>query len=240
MDVTFPEMRYSGMETSLQKRLKMRIDMMGTNAFEVATKAGLGPSFVRDILRGKSKNPGIDKLEKLATALGTTVEWFTSAGETEKKELGDGVGPATPLNEIQVVGKIQAGTWLDSTLVDEDYDRETIPMYPDPRFPRAKQYGLKVVGDSMDLEYPDGSYVTCVDFIASGLGTKVGLTVHVERHTGPLVEATLKVIELVDGKLTLVPRSSNPKHKPIPIEGDGGTVIEIRGVVTGSYRRTAI
>lgn len=240
MDVTFPEMRYSGMETSLQKRLKMRIDMMGTNAFEVANKAGLGPSFVRDILRGKSKNPGIDKLEKLATALDTTVDWFTSSGDVDKPAAADGVGPAIPLAEMQVVGRIQAGTWLDSTLVDDEYDRETIPMYPDPRFPHAKQYGLKVVGDSMDLEYPDGSYVTCVDFVASGLGTKVGLTVHVERYTGPLVEATLKVIEMVDGKLMLVPRSSNPKHKPIPIEGDGGTVIAIRGVVTGSYRRTAI
>lgn len=240
MDVTFPEMRYSGMETSLQKRLKMRIDMMGTNAFEVANKAGLGPSFVRDILRGKSKNPGIDKLEKLATALDTTVDWFTSSGDVDKPAAGDGVGPAIPLAEMQVVGRIQAGTWVDSTLVDDEYDRETIPMYPDPRFPHAKQYGLKVVGDSMDLEYPDGSYVTCVDFVASGLGTKVGLTVHVERYTGPLVEATLKVIEMVDGKLMLVPRSSNPKHKPIPIEGDGGTVIAIRGVVTGSYRRTAI
>ena len=240
MDVTFPEMRYSGMETSLQKRLKMRIDMMGTNAFEVANKAGLGPSFVRDILRGKSKNPGIDKLEKLAAALDTTVDWFTSSGDVDKPSAGDGVGPAIPLAEMQVVGRIQAGTWVDSTLVDDEYDRETIPMYPDPRFPHAKQYGLKVVGDSMDLEYPDGSYVTCVEFIASGLGMKIGLTVHVERQTGPLVEATLKVIEMVDGKLMLVPRSSNPKHKPIPIEGDGGTVIAIRGVVTGSYRRTAI
>lgn len=239
MDVTFPEMRYSGMETSLQKRLKLRIDMMGTNAFEVAKKAGLGDSFVRDILRGKSKNPGIDKLEKLATALDTTVEWFTSAGEVEKKPAA-GVSEPAPVQEIQVVGQIQAGAWLDSSLVDEDYERDTIPMYPDPRFPHASQYGLKVIGDSMDLEYPDGSYVTCVDFVASGIGTKLGLTVHVERHNGPLVEATLKVIEMVDGKLMLVPRSSNQKHKPIPLDGDGGTVIEIRGVVTGSYRRTLI
>lgn len=227
------------METSLQKRLKMRIDMMGTNALEVAKKAGLGDSFVRDILRGKSKNPGIDKLEKLAAALDTSVEWFTSTGDTAKPTTA-GVSDASPLSEIQVVGQIQAGAWLDSSLVDEDYDRETIPMYPDPRFPRAKQYGLKVVGDSMDLEYPDGSYVTCVDFIDSGLGTKLGLTVHVERQTGPLVEATLKVIEMVEGKLMLVPRSSNQKHKPIPLDGDGDTVIEIRGVVTGSYRRTII
>lgn len=92
----------------------------------------------------------------------------------------------------------------------------------------------------MDKEYPDGTYVSCVDFYESGVPLKDGLIVHVERHNGPLVEVTLKAVETIDGKRVLAPRSHNAKHVPIPIEGDSGTEIIIRGIVTGSYRRTAI
>lgn len=233
MDVIFPEMRERGMETTLQKRLKIRMDMMEMNAYQTAKKAGLGESFVRDILRGKTRNPSHENLAKLALALETTVDWFAGSGND-----------AEPLNRVKaiegldVVGKIQAGNWLDRSIIDHDGEHEIIPVARDPRFPHAKQYAMAVEGDSMDKEYPDGSYVTCVDFIDSGLSLRDGLIVHVERHNGPLVEVTLKAIESVDGKRMLVPRSSNPRHKPIEINGDAGTEIFVKGVVTGSYRRT--
>lgn len=239
MDVIFPEVRYKGMETSLQKRLKLRMDMMGMNAYQTAKKAGLGDSFVRDILRGKTKSPSSENLQKLASALDTEVDWFLISGD-DKPSNPSGVGAPIDVTGLPVAGIIQAGTWLDLSLVDEDFEQEVIPVAADPRFPHARQYSLKVLGDSMDLEYPDGSYVSCVEYFSSGLGMKLGLTVHVERHNGPLVEATLKVIEMVDGKMMLSPRSSNPKHKPLALEGDGGTEIKICGVVTGSYRRSVI
>jgi transcriptional regulator with XRE-family HTH domain len=235
MDVTFPEMRYSGMETSLQKRLKIRMDLTGMNAFETAKKAGLGESFVRDILRGKSKNPGIEKLERLAAALDTSVDWFTSSDEAK-----------TPARAVQavggldVVGSIQAGSWVDRSIIEEPYEREIIPVARDPRFPHAKQYALEVIGDSMDKEYPEGCYVTCVDYWDSGLSIKDGLILHVERHNGALVEMTLKAVETIDGIQMLVPHSSNPKHKPFRAEGEPGAEVVVKGVVTGSYRRTII
>ena len=233
MDVIFPEMRERGMETTLQKRLKIRMDMKEMNALQTARKAGLGESFVRDILRGKTRNPSHENLVKLAMALDTTVDWFAGAGED-----ADPLHRVKGIEGLDVVGKIQAGNWLDRSIIDHDGDHEIIPVARDPRFPHAKQYAMAVEGDSMDREYPDGSYVTCVDFIDSGLSLRNGLIVHVERHNGPLVEVTLKAIETVDGKRMLVPRSSNPRHKPIEINGDGGTEIVVRGVVTGSYRRT--
>lgn len=235
MDVTFPEMRYSGMETSLQKRLKIRMDLTGMNAFETAKKAGLGESFVRDILRGKSKNPGIEKLERLAAALDTTVEWFTSADEGKAAAR-----PAPAVGGLDVIGSIQAGNWVDRSIIEEPYEREIIPVARDPRFPHAKQYALEVIGDSMDKEYPEGCYVTCVDYWDSGLSIKDGLILHVERHNGALVEMTLKAVETIDGAQMLVPRSSNPKHKPFRAEGEPGAEVVVKGVVTGSYRRTII
>jgi len=236
MDVIFPEMRKCSMETSLQKRLKFRMDFLGLNAYQTAKKAGLGDSFVRDILRGRTRSPSAENLAKLAVALDTTPDYFTLDAEPVEPAKVQ----ALPISGLAVVGDIQAGHWLDSTLFDDGHEQEIIPVARDPRFPRAKQYGLRVKGDSMDREFPDGSYVTCVDFYDSGLNMKDGLIVHVERHNGPLIEVTLKAIEHVDGQLMLTPRSTNPKHVPLKIEGDAGSEIVIKGVVIGSYRRTMI
>lgn len=226
------------MENSLQKRLKLRMDMLSMNPTETAKKAGLGASFVRDILRGKTRSPSADNLEKLAKALNTTVDWFNGDAEMSRSSARN---EKFEVNALAVKGIIQAGAWLDRSVIDDyDDDHETIPVARDPRFPHATQYGLMVHGDSMDKEYPDGSYVTCVDFVESGLGIRPGLTVHVERRNGHLVEVTLKVIEIIDGQMALSPRSSNPKHKPLLLDGDSGTEIVVCGVVTGSYRRTAI
>ncbi len=235
MDAIFPEMPNSGMETSLQKRLKIRMDFMKMNALQTARKAGLGESFVRDILRGKTRSPNADNLAKLAAALETTPDWFYN-GDPDDQPLTR----VKSVGGLDVIGRIQAGNWVDRSIVDESAEHEIIPVARDPRFPHAKQYALSVTGDSMDLEYPEGTYVTCVDYFDSGVSLKDGLIVHVERHNGPLVEVTLKAVETIDGERMLVPKSSNPRHRPIKPEGDEGTEIVVKGIVTGSYRRTLI
>jgi SOS-response transcriptional repressor LexA len=235
MDVIFPEMRYQGMETSLQKRLRIRMDMLGLNALQTAKKAGLGDSFVRDILRGRTRSPNAENLAKLADALDTTAEWFMSSGSDEAP-----LARVKAITGMEVVGSIQAGNWIDRSLIDDSEEHEIIPVARDPRFPRAKQYALAVIGDSMDKEYPEGCYVTVVDYFDSGLSIKDGLIVHVERYNGSLVEMTLKAVETIDGKKMLAPRSSNPRHVPLPLDGDAGTEIVIKGVVIGSYRRAIL
>ena len=62
MDVNIHPVQEVAMETSLQKRLRIRMDILGINAYDAAKRAGLGESFVRDILRGKSRNPTVEKL----------------------------------------------------------------------------------------------------------------------------------------------------------------------------------
>lgn len=144
---------------------------------------------------------------------------------------------------ILVVGSIRAGNWLDATLIDDDHDEpETIPVAPDPRFPRARQYALKVDGDSMNLEYADGSYVICVDFYDSGLEMREDMVVHVERWQHGLREVTLKALKRDGDGWRLEPRSSNPAHKAVVLE-DGATEeteIAVKGVVIGDYRRRSL
>lgn len=168
-----------------------------------------------------------------------SLDWLlTGRGE----QRGHGVIPAeVEVAGLPILGSIQAGHWLETSFIDAVGEPELLPVARDARFPRARQYALRVVGDSMDLDYPDGSYVTCVDFAESGLAITEGLTVHVERHraSGQLVEITLKLIERRNGAFALVPRSSNPAHQPITFQtGDGDIVI--RGVVTGGWRQARI
>jgi SOS-response transcriptional repressor LexA len=177
--------------------------------------------------------------ERYARKFKVSLEWLlTGRGSM----LANGVAPAEmEVSGLPVLGSIQAGHWLETTFLDSEGEPELLPVARDARFPRARQYALYVVGDSMDLDYPDGSYVTCVDFAESGLAIVDGLTVHVERHRagGQLVEITLKRVVAKNGIFSLVPRSSNAIHQPITFTGDDSDVV-IRGVVTGGWRQTDI
>lgn len=145
---------------------------------------------------------------------------------------------------LPLLGSIQAGHWLETTYQEEEAEPEMVQVARDPRFPFARQYALRVVGDSMDLDYPDGSVVTCVDFAESGLPLSEGMTVHVERQRagGQLVEVTLKFVERRKGTLCLVPHSSNPKHQAFPVNSGpkDDTAVITRGIVTGGWRPTPI
>lgn len=200
MDVKFPEDNHWGMtdeqKTTLQIRVAERMELLGLDQSETARRARLGISFVRDILRGKSKNPAGANLSKLARALQTTTAYLM--GESQSAAVPQ---PAIlPIEGLEVVSEVQAGNWLEVTMLDE-FEHEHIPVAHDRRFPRAKQYALLVRGDSMDQHYSDGTYVTCVDFGDTGIPIRDGLHVHVERRRagGQLVEITVKAVKTIDG-----------------------------------------
>src|SRR5690606_23964459 len=111
--------------TSLQKRVRERMTHLDVNAYETAKRAGLGPSFVRDILRGKTRSPSAQNLAKLAVALETTAGYLLGAAE-----------PDHPATEIEVVGlpvvsRVYAGRWLEVTTLGDDYEQEVIPVARD-------------------------------------------------------------------------------------------------------------
>src|SRR5688572_5046381 len=157
--------------------------------------------------------------ELYARKFKVSLEWLlTGRGDMR----GQGVIPAEiEVAGLPILGEIRAGTWLETSFIDSEGEPEMLAVARDPRFPRARQYALRVVGNSMDLDYPDGSYVTCVDFAESGLSIKEGLIVHVERrrNAGQLVEITLKAVERRASTWWLVPHSSDPIHQPITFKG---------------------
>lgn len=64
------------MGNTLVERLRSRMKVMGLKPGEVADMAGVGHSFVHDILLRRSLNPTTEKLGRVAEILRTTVEYL--------------------------------------------------------------------------------------------------------------------------------------------------------------------
>lgn len=206
---------------------------------ELRTRAGLSQAALAD--RAGTSQPQIRRLEagqraltkqwaeRLAPHLHVSPQDLLFAPEPEGTQTREVVG-------LPVAGRSRAGDWLDISIVDEWEEPEIIHVARDPRYPHAKQYALKIEGDSMSEIFSDGSFVTVVNFAESGLSLRPKMVVHVEQRMSKttLVETTVKQIS--DDMKWLLPRSTNPSHKPLPIEGSEATEIEVRGIVTGEWR----
>lgn len=217
----------SGMEKITPERLGKLIEDAGTNAAALAIDIGRDKDYLRDFIVGRKRSIKADDMVVILDKLA---------------KLKEPAPDETPITGLQVVSDVQAGNWLEVTTLDDPSEPEMLPAPRDPRFPRAAQYALRVRGDSMDMEFPDGTYVTCVDFWDSGVPLRDGLVVHVQRTRagGQLVEVTVKVFERAEGKFWLAPRSSNPKWERVPVDSDKTFEVKVRGIVTGSWRPTQI
>lgn len=72
---------------TLTSRLRARMDKLEIKPATVADMAGVGRSFVYDILRGKSANPTSEKLSRVAQVLKTDVAWLLHGGDTEAERI---------------------------------------------------------------------------------------------------------------------------------------------------------
>jgi len=224
------------------------MDEIGNRLAKAREHAGYGTA--RDAARslginvqtyaGHENGHGGIKVEsaiQYAKKFGVNLDWLlTGRGDM----LRTGVVPIElEQTGLPVVGRIQAGHWLDVTVL-EPQTEEFLPVARDPRYPRVRQYALQVLGDSMNIMFPEGSYVTCIDFAESGLPLRDHMVVHVERRIngGQLVEITLKVVETHAGRTCLVPKSTNPAWFPYYIDASAeDTEVVVKGLVTGKYER---
>lgn len=213
-------------ESILQSRVRERMKAKDVKAAPLATSAGLGDSYVRDILRGKTGSPSVDKLRRLASALETSPAYLT--GETDNPEL-TGRKPL-PSRGVPYRGEVAAGVWIEVGEGSDSPD-DWLPFNPLPQYPDGAVYCLTVRGDSLDKIAPAGSVLACVDLYASGLEVQAGDLVIVERAKAQdgLLEMTAKRVRAIRGGFELYPESNNPKWKPLayPRRADTDETIRI-------------
>lgn len=145
------------------------------------------------------------------------------------------------LDRIYVVGKVEAGAWVEAMQWAE-HDWYSVEPPKDVRYQTLKKFALEVHGDSMNAVYHAGDVLVCVLVGDLGYEIRPGQRVIVSRPnpTGEGIEATCKELTVdKNGNYWLWPRSHSPEHQqPIAFNQEArGLGVEVIALVIGSYRQ---
>ncbi len=149
---------------------------------------------------------------------------------------------ASPERIVEVTGSVAAGVWRETAEWPQS-DRFEIVVAASP-FPKARRFGLRVDGPSMDQVFPPGTILDCISIFDLSIEPESGDFVIVERvRADGLRELTVKeYLRSDDGQTWLIPRSSAPQFQaPIEIgkpdeDHDGDDRVQVIAYVIGSYR----
>lgn len=78
---------YRIMGTPLSERIKKRLDVVKMSARAASLAANMSGDAIRNILRGRSEEPGAQTLSKLAAPLRCRVEWLISGKGPETDDI---------------------------------------------------------------------------------------------------------------------------------------------------------
>ncbi len=215
-----------------------------------ALAAAIGnPDALRNYARGRSRSIRADTLQAIATQLGRSMDEVSAALELPHSTAAERAGvqptPRLPVRAgaiLPVRFSVQAGAWHE-----RDDHVQVAPKGPpvsaDPAYPAEAQWLERVMGDSMDLFYPEGSWVHVVDAIAIGYLPRDEdfVTIERKREQGGLIERSLKQVAIRGRKVELWPRSRNPRWDgPLPLGAprDEEDEVRIAALVLGGYLPT--
>jgi SOS-response transcriptional repressor LexA len=223
----------SGMEEAQEDArafVRAALEKTGWSLARLAKEAGVAPSTLSRPLN-KADHKFILKaatLKKVAEAAGMPLPGPLASIEE----------PPFPVEaRVPVVGEVQAGVF--TRISDEEVASEWLP-FEMPEYRGAKLFALKVRGRSMDIDYPDGSYVVCAPVAETGV--LEGDDVIVRVHAPGGVETTIKEVRRGDnGQVLLCPRSSDQSFEPIPFTPNPDEAaqmgVEIVGIVIVGWKR---
>lgn len=191
-------------ESPLQIELRRRMKAAGYNQKSLARVAQLNETAVRDILKGRSKNPRADTLEALGRILGCTIDALRGGSGIAVSELG----------KINVIGKVQAGEWVEAFEWPPS-DWYAISTPSEDRFAGVSRFGLEIFGPSMNLFYAERDVIICVRFGDIGRTPQSGERVVVQRtNSQGEIEATVKEFVVDEqSRIWLWPRSTHPEFQ---------------------------
>ncbi|NDF11455.1 MAG: helix-turn-helix domain-containing protein [Proteobacteria bacterium] len=107
--------------TLLVERLQLQMQRKNINARELAERAGLGRSFVYDVLSGKSSNPTTQKLAALADVLDCSILYLMGDSDTPNKSEST---PKAAESVVNIASLMVENTSDGGTLVTEGEEEE--------------------------------------------------------------------------------------------------------------------
>lgn len=170
--------------------------------------------------------PDLDSLNALARVLGVT------AGSLLDGDSLASLGPT-----LFVKGEVAAGVWRAAAEWPES-DWQTFTGRSDVNARVDHRFGLRLVGDSMDLLYPPGTIIECVSLFGHAEALPGRRVVIVRKNDRQEYESTVKELVDQDGELWAVPRSTNPAHRPFKLNEPEPGILETRivAIVVASIR----
>lgn len=197
----------------------------GLTQGQLAERVGVEQATIQRWEKGK-REPSFDQLFKLAAALDVEASTLLDP---------DMVAPLGP--RLYVKGEVAAGVWLHA-FENPQQEWQGFTGRADITAKLEHRFGLRVVGDSMDLIYPPGSIVECVSLFGHAEAAPGKRVIVVRTNVDGDCEATVKELVEQDGALWAVPRSSNPMHLPIKLDEPEPGIIETRiaAIVVASVR----
>lgn len=186
----------------LLKRIDERVKELGISLDAASKTAKLERTFLSQIMRSKTRWPRMDTLQRICDAIGIRVYWVTT-----------GLGPrliedqdlSADVASVPLVSWVAASSLIEVAEIEDRFD---LPHILVPEIGRGDYIALKVVGDSMNIVAPEGSYIV-VNRTEKELVQK-GFYVVASEDGG---EATFKQWRTRPGRFT--PYSTNPEHEPI-------------------------
>lgn len=211
-------MGYLDRMTELRKR-------KGWTQGDLAERIGVEQPTVQRWEQGK-REPKFEQLFKIAEVLDVDPAALLSR---------DMIVPLGPT--LYIKGDVQAGMWRPACEYPES-EWVAFTGRSDVAADAKHRFGLRVIGNSMDLVYPEGTILECVSLFGHAEAAP-GKRVIVLRHDlHGECEATVKELVESDGELWLVPRSSDPSHLPIRLGAEEPGIEETRiiAIVVASVR----
>jgi transcriptional regulator with XRE-family HTH domain len=206
------------------RNLKALREQRKLKQWELAELIGVEQPSVQRYENGRA--PSLAIAVQLAEALGVTI------GELIDETPFLPAGP-----RLFVKGEVAAGIWREAWQFEED-EWTVYTGRADISAPARERFGLRVVGDSMNLVYPAGTVLDCLVY-NGGYLVPAGKRVIVQRvRADQTIETTVKELARDEsGSEWLVPRSTNLTFQPIRGDRpDEGIIrVEIIGVVVGAY-----
>jgi lambda repressor-like predicted transcriptional regulator len=233
-------------ESTWQQAIKAAIGAKGLTMKSASKRAGLGETFVRDML-ARGRRPSIENFVKLCEAIGLDPGPLLPAFAPDAHAFAAEESSTVPIGgvgHLRVLYRVAAGSWVETDETSQELE-EYAPISPRPDIPLTDQWAEIVVGDSFNLHYPEGTILHVRGGWAfdprAPRARPPRVIVARKRAGGLLVERTIKeAVVNAAGEVELWPRSTNPRwSKPIHLEGGlrpgEDMVVEIVGLVIGAY-----
>ena len=206
------------MKSSLAKNLETLMQEKQISQTRLSKISGVSQSYIFKILNDQIKKPSLDTLEKLATALDSTVAQLNHSLELPKE-----ADPVVGLRKVPLISWVQAGLPTPVASLD-DMDK----WYICPVRISKNGFALKVRGESMEPMFFEGDIV----FIDPDVPAESGRIVAAVDDGAADPEATLKKL-VKDGSdyylKALNPDWPGPKFQPFTKS------MRIAGVAVGKY-----